>query len=149
MDYDDYLGRLAVGRVVEGVLQAGQAVAHLRLGDAANTVPARVGTLLGFEGLRRVEVARADPGDLVAVAGIEALQIGETVADPDDPRPLAPLPTDEPTLAVEVCVNDSPLAGIDGRYVSSDKLRERLYRELLSNVSVRVAPEVRLTPLGH
>jgi len=136
LDYDDYLGRLALGRLVNGTLRKGQDVAQIRIdGSIAR---GRVSGVFGFEGPRRVELDGARPGDIVAVSGIESASIGETLSDPEDPRPLPPLKVDEPTLAFVISVNDSPLAGTEGRFVTSAKLRERLFREILTNVSIRV-----------
>jgi GTP-binding protein len=136
LDYDDYLGRLALGRLVNGTLRKGQEVAQIRVDGSI--VKARVSGVFGFEGLRRVELDGARAGDIVAVSGIESASIGETLSDPQDPRRLPPLQVDEPTLAFVISVNDSPLAGTEGRYVTSAKLRERLFREILTNVSIRV-----------
>jgi GTP-binding protein len=136
LDYDDYLGRLALCRIVNGEIRRGQPIAHCRL--EGGPAPSRIAGLFGYDGLRRVEMEVGRPGDIVAVTGIEAVKIGETLSHPDDPRPLPPIRVDEPTIAIVVSVNDSPLAGVEGRYVTSRALRERLYRELLGNVSIRV-----------
>ena len=136
LDYDDYLGRLAMGRVYQGRLRRGETVAHCRIdGSRAES---RVTGLYGYEGLSRKEIDSAGPGDIVALTGIEAVRIGDTLADPHDPIPLPPVRADEPTISIVFSVNDSPTAGLDGRFVSAAKLRERLYRELLTNASVRV-----------
>jgi GTP-binding protein len=136
LDYDDYLGRLAVGRVVSGGMKKGQEIAHCRRDGVVAT--ARVGGLYGYEGLRRIELPTVGPGDIVAVTGIESINIGETLSDIERPAPLPPIQVDEPTIAIEIRVNDSPLAGLEGQYVTSRKLRERLFKEILSNVSIRV-----------
>jgi len=136
LDYDDYLGRLAIGRVFNGNVAKGQEVAHCRLDGS--TVVCKISGLFGYDGLRRVEIGKAGPGAIVAVTGVEAVNIGETLSVPDDPRPLPPIKVDEPTLAVELRVNDSPMSGLEGKYVTSSKLRERLYKEILTNVSIRV-----------
>ncbi len=136
LDYDDYLGRLAIGRMVGGSLRKGQAVAHCRLDGAV--VASKASSLYGYEGLRRIEIQEARPGDILAVTGIEAVTIGETLSDPEAPRALPPIQVDEPTIAIELRVNDSPMAGLEGQYVTARKLRERLFKEILSNVSVRV-----------
>ncbi len=137
LDWDDYVGRLAVGRVVNGEVRRAQAVSLCRRDGGVDQ--GRISTLYGFSGLRRVEVEAAAPGDIVAVAGLEEITIGETVADPDDPRPLPRITVDEPTIAMTLFVNTSPVAGREGRYVTSRKLRERLLKETLTNVSIRVA----------
>ncbi len=134
--YDDFLGRLAIGRVFHGSLTRGARVSHCRLdGDA---VPARVAGIYGHDGLRRVELERAGPGDIVEINGVEQLQIGETLSDPEDPRPLPPIRVGEPVISVLLGVNDSPMASLDGEHVSADKLRERLWTEILTNVTIRV-----------
>jgi len=136
LDYDDYVGRLAIGRVVNGRLRKGQAITRCAR-DGAQT-PARVTLVCGYDGLQRVEIEEAGPGDIVAVAGLAEIGIGETLADSDDPRPLPPITVDEPTITMVVGVNTSPFAGRDGQHVTSRKLKERLDRELLTNVSIRV-----------
>jgi GTP-binding protein len=136
LDYDDYVGRMAIGRLFNGSVRKGGEVAHCRLdGEIA---PAKVTALFGYDGLRRVEIDTAEAGDIVALTGIEAVQIGETVSDRDRPLALPVIKIDEPTIAIEISVNDSPMSGLDGKYVTGRKLRERLYRELLSNVSIHV-----------
>ncbi|MBV8200616.1 MAG: translational GTPase TypA, partial [Acidobacteria bacterium] len=138
LDYDDYVGRLAIGRLFNGRLRKGQEIAICRLsGDAA---PAKVSVLYGYEGLRRIEVAEAGAGDIVAVAGLEEVQIGETLSDREDPRPLPPIHVDEPTITMVLSINDSPFSGREGKHVTSRKLKERLERERLVNVSIRVEP---------
>ncbi len=137
LDWDDYVGRLAVGRVVNGSVRRAQAVSLCRRDGGVDQ--GRLSALYGFSGLRRVEIEGAEPGDIVAVAGLEEITIGETVADPDDPRPLPRISVDEPTIAMTAFVNTSPVAGREGRYVTSRKLRERLLKETLTNVSIRVA----------
>jgi GTP-binding protein len=138
LDYDDYVGRLAIGRLFNGRLRKGQEISICRLnGDAA---PAKVSVLYGYEGLRRIEVTEAGPGDIVAVAGLEEVQIGETLSDRDDPRPLPPIHVDEPTITMVLSINDSPFSGREGKHVTSRKLKERLERERLVNVSIRVEP---------
>jgi GTP-binding protein len=138
LDYDDYVGRLAIGRLFNGSVRKGQEIAICRLdGDVA---PAKVTVLYGYEGLRRSEVAQASAGDIVAVAGLEEVQIGETLSDRDNPLPLPPIQVDEPTITMVLSINDSPFSGREGRHVTSRKLKERLDRERLVNVSIRVEP---------
>ena len=136
LDYDDYVGRLAIGRVVNGRLRKGQAVT--RCGRDGSLSPARATQVNGYEGLARVEVEEAGPGDIVAVAGFAEIGIGETLADADDPRPLPPITVDEPTITMVIGINTSPFAGREGQHVTSRKLKERLDKELLTNVSIRV-----------
>ena len=136
LDYDDYLGRMAIGRIFNGSLRKGSAVSHCLHDGTA--MPAKVAGLFGYEGLRRVEVDAAEAGDIVAITGIEAVQIGESISDRENPSPLPVIKIDEPTLAIVISVNDSPMAGFEGRHVTGNKLRERLYKELLANVSIGV-----------
>jgi GTP-binding protein len=136
MDYNDYLGRIAIGRINRGVLRQGQQVAVISREGV--TRQARVEKLFGFQGLKRIEIEEAGAGDIVAVAGIKEINIGETVADPAHPEPLPVLKIDEPTLQMTFLVNNSPFAGREGKWVTSRKLRERLFKELETDVSLRV-----------
>ena len=136
LDYDDFLGRLALGRVANGVLKRGDEVTQCHT-DATRSV-GRVTGLFGYDGTRRVEVEEAGPGDIVAVGGLESVGIGETLSDRDRPEALGLLRADEPTLSMVISVNDSPMAGIEGRFVTGNSLRERLFRELLTNASIKV-----------
>ncbi|HEX9943403.1 MAG TPA: translational GTPase TypA [Thermoanaerobaculia bacterium] len=138
LDYDDYVGRLAIGRVFNGRLRKAQEVALCRLDGSV--APARVSLLYGYEGLRRVEIAEAGPGDIVAVAGIEEVSIGETLSDRESPAPLPPIQVDEPTISMVFSINDSPFSGREGRHVTSRKLKERLEKESLMNVAIRIEP---------
>ncbi len=136
LDYSDYFGRIAIGRVFQGTLRVGEEAALFKLnGDAQR---ARITRLFTFEGLDRVEADEAGPGSVVALAGIEGITIGETVTSPDDPRPLPPIQIDEPTIGMVFTINTSPFAGREGQWVTSRHLRERLEKELLANVSLRV-----------
>jgi GTP-binding protein len=136
LDYDDFLGRLALGRVVNGELKRGDEVTQCHT-DGRRSV-GEVSGLFGYEGTRRVEVQRAGPGDIVAVSGLETVGIGETISGLNRPEALEPLKDDEPTLSMVISVNDSPMAGIEGQFVSGNSLRERLFRELLTNASIRL-----------
>ncbi len=124
LDYDDYVGRLAIGRIFNGRLRKAQEVAHCRRDGTIE--PVKVTLLYGYDGLRRVEIAEAGPGDIVAVAGIAEVNIGETLTDREDPRPLPPIVIDEPTISMMMSINDSPFSGRDGKHVTSRKLKERL-----------------------
>ena len=136
LDYDDYVGRLAIGRVHSGRITSGASLAVVR--DGNKIEPGKVLKLYGFSGLKRVEIADAGPGELVSVAGIEQVSIGDTLADPESPVALPRITVDEPTMMMVFRVNDGPLAGREGKYVTSRNLRERLYREAYRNVSIRV-----------
>ncbi|MDP9121491.1 MAG: translational GTPase TypA [Acidobacteriota bacterium] len=138
LDYDDYVGRLAIGRVFNGHVRKGQEATLCRLDGTF--VPIKVSLLYGYDGLRRVEIAAAAAGDIVAVAGIAEVSIGETLSDRESPRPLPHIQIDEPTISMVLSVNDSPFAGREGNHVTSRKLKERLEREQLVNVSIRVEP---------
>jgi GTP-binding protein len=136
LDYNSYLGRIGVGRIRRGIVRAGQSVA-LRFGGEDRGL-AKIGQVLTFRGLERVPVEQAAAGDIVAVTGVEEVNIGLTLCDPENAEGLPPIHVDEPTLAMNFQVNTSPLAGREGRFVTSRQLRERLYRELQSNVALRV-----------
>ena len=136
LDYNEYVGRIGIGRVFAGTLKSGSTVAVIdREGNQASR---RIGQLFRFQGLGRVEVDRVDVGDLCAVVGLEKVDIGDTLADPENPKALPAVIIDEPTLRMTFRFNDSPFAGREGRYVTSRQLRERLDRELQSNVALRV-----------
>jgi GTP-binding protein len=138
LDYSDYLGRLGIGRIFNGRVAVGDEVA---ISKRDGTVPrTRITKLFTFDGLRRVDVQSADCGEIVALAGVEGIAIGETVTSAEDPRPLPPLHIDEPTLSMIFSVNTSPFAGREGRWVTSRNIKERLEKELLTNVSIRVEP---------
>jgi len=138
LGYDDYVGRLAIGRLFNGTVRKSQEVALCRLDGSV--VPVKVAILYGYDGLKRVEVQEAGPGDIAAIAGLEEVSIGETLSERERPLALPPLKIDEPTIAMVLSVNDSPFSGRDGRYVTSRKLKERLEREVLGNVSIRLEP---------
>ena len=135
--YDDYKGKIAVGRLQSGVLRRAQPV--MRIDHFGALTPARVTQLFTFQGLAREEVEEARAGDIVAVAGVGDVGIGDTIADAADPRPLPPIRVEEPTLRMTFAVNTSPFAGREGTHVTSRKLRERLYAELERDVALRVA----------
>ncbi len=134
--YSDYLGRLAIGRVFSGTLRLGDEVAVSKLDGSIQKT--RITKLYSFEGLKRVDETLGQPGDLLAIAGVEGITIGETVTNPETPMPLEKVRIDEPTIAMTFTINTSPFAGREGAYVTSRNLRERLEKELLTNVSIRV-----------
>jgi GTP-binding protein len=136
MDYNEYMGRIAIGRINRGVIRQGQAVAVCT--REGTVKQARIEKLFGFQGLKRVEVAEAGAGDIVAIAGIKDINIGETIADLANPEALPVLEIDEPTLQMTFLVNNSPFAGKEGKFVTSRKIRERLYKEVETDVSLRV-----------
>ncbi len=136
LDYSDFLGRIMIGRIHNGTIRNGQPVALLR--DDGSVKRGRISKLLGFQGLQRVEIEEARAGDLVAVSGFDEVNIGETIACPDNPEALPLIKVDEPTLQMTFVVNDSPFAGKEGKFVTSRQLRDRLQRELLTNVALRV-----------
>ncbi|HLX28138.1 MAG TPA: translational GTPase TypA, partial [Casimicrobiaceae bacterium] len=140
LDYSSYVGRLGIGRIRRGSLATGQDVAIVDAALAAGETPrrGRIAQLFMFEGLNRVPVERAAAGDIVLVTGIDELTIGTTLAAPDCPQPLPAIGIDEPTISMYFQVNTSPLAGREGKYVTSRNLRERLMRELLTNMALRV-----------
>ena len=136
LDYSDYVGRIGIGRVHAGVIKGGQNVAVVAR-DGSLTRQ-RVLQVLTFEGLGRKEVPQASAGDICAVLGLDPVEIGDTIADLDNPQGLEPIAVDEPTLTMTFRVNDSPFAGREGTYVTSRQIRERLVKELQSNVALRV-----------
>jgi len=135
--YDDYKGKIAIGRLQAGTLRRGAAVA--RIDHLGALTKGRITQLYSFQGLGRQEVEEAAAGDIVAVAGVPDIRIGDTIADADDPRPLPPIRVEEPTLRMTFAVNTSPFAGREGTHVTSRKIRERLYAELERDVALRVA----------
>jgi GTP-binding protein len=136
LDYSEFLGRIAIGRVFNGTLKRGEDVGIFRLDGKLTST--RITKLYTFRGLERDEAQSVAAGDLVAIAGVEGIQIGESITDLLAPAPLEPLLIDEPTLAMIFTVNSSPLSGKDGNYLTSRDLRDRLQKELLTNVSIRV-----------
>ena len=136
LDYDDYVGRIGIGRVERGTVQHGQQVALCKTDGTVENV--KVSRLYQFEGLRRVEVPEASLGDLVAVSGITDLNIGETACDPECIEPLPFVKIDEPTISMNFMVNNSPFAGKEGKFVTSRNIRDRLFKEVETNVSMRV-----------
>ena len=136
LDYSDFLGRIMIGRIHNGTIRSGQQAALIR--DDGSIKRGRISKLLGFQGLQRIEIEEARAGDLVAVSGFDEVNIGETIACPDNPEALPLIKVDEPTLQMTFVVNDSPFAGKEGKFVTSRQLRDRLQRELLTNVALRV-----------
>ncbi|MEX2179347.1 MAG: translational GTPase TypA [Gemmatimonadaceae bacterium] len=144
IDYSPYLGRMGIGRIERGEVRVGDTVALLPIAPAADAVDAskaersRVTKLYAYEGLDRLEVASATAGEIVALAGIENVEIGLTITDPEHPERLEGIAVEEPTISVDFLVNNSPFAGKDGKFVTSRQVRERLFRELERNVALRV-----------
>lgn len=136
LDSSEYVGRIAVGRLFNGRVRIGDTVAVAKLGGALQTT--RVTKLYAFEGLKRIDIAEAAAGDIVCLAGLADITIGETITDAERPMPLPPLAIDEPTVSMIFGVNTSPMAGREGQFVTSRQIRERLDRELLGNVSIRL-----------
>jgi GTP-binding protein len=136
LDYSDYLGRIAIARVVNGTLKAGEEVAIAKRDGSLHKT--KITKLFSFSGLKRTDIAATELGDIVAVAGVEGINIGETITDVENPSPLPVITIDEPTIAIQFMVNTSPFAGKEGQYVTSRNLRDRLQKELLTNVSLRV-----------
>ncbi len=136
LDYSSYVGVIGIGRITRGQIKTNSRVTVVdRKGDTRN---AKIGQILGFSGLERVEVSHANAGDIVAISGIENLAISDTLCDRDDVEALPPLNVDEPTVSMNFQVNTSPLAGQEGKYLTSRQIRDRLQRELLHNVALRV-----------
>jgi len=136
LDYSEYLGRIVIGKIHNGTIAVNQQVALVT--ESGQVVKSKVTKLFGFEGLRRIEVESASAGNIVAVAGFAQANIGETITDPNDPKSLPLIKVDEPTLQMTFWVNDSPFAGKEGKFVTSRQIRDRLMRELQTNVALRV-----------
>jgi GTP-binding protein len=136
LDYSDYLGRLAIARVFNGRMFTGEDVAIAKLDGSLHKT--KITKLFSFSGLKRTDITETTLGDIIAVAGVEGITIGETITDAENPAPLPHITIDEPTIAMQFTVNTSPFAGREGTYVTSRNLRERLQKELLTNVSLRV-----------
>ncbi|NER05661.1 MAG: translational GTPase TypA, partial [Okeania sp. SIO3C4] len=136
LDYSEYLGRIVVGRIHNGVIRSGQQAAIVK--EDGTVVKSKISKLMGFEGLARVDIEEAAAGNLVAVAGFSDANIGETITCPNEPQALPLIKVDEPTLQMTFSVNDSPFAGKEGKFVTSRQVRDRLMRELETNVALRV-----------
>jgi len=139
LDYSDYLGRLAIGRIFAGTLKHGDDVAICKLDGSLQKM--RITKLYSFEGLKRVDETMGRPGDIMAIAGFEGITIGETVTSAETPTPLPVIQIDEPTIGMTFTINTSPFVGREGQYVTSRNLKDRLDKELLTNVSIRVAQQ--------
>ncbi|MFO7541110.1 MAG: translational GTPase TypA [Chloroflexota bacterium] len=137
LEYSPYVGKIAIGRLNSGSIKSGQTIAHITA--KGETRSAKASKVYTFSDLQRVEAQQVDAGNIVAVAGIEGVGIGDTLTDPNDPRPLPPITVEEPTVRMTFGVNDSPFAGRDGKYLTSRQIRERLMTELERNVALRVA----------
>ncbi|HEY9826019.1 MAG TPA: GTP-binding protein, partial [Stenomitos sp.] len=136
LDYSEYLGRIIIGKIHNGTVKTGQQAALMK--EDGSIVKAKVTKLMGFEGLKRVELETASAGNIVAISGFGDANIGETITDPNEPQALPLIKVDEPTLQMTFCVNDSPFAGQEGQFVTSRQVRDRLMRELETNVALRV-----------
>ncbi len=136
LDYDDYVGRIGIGRIERGTIRQGQQAILCNTEDKAEKV--KISKLYTYEGLRRTEVASASAGEIICVAGVADLNIGETACDPEHVEPIPFIKIDEPTLSMNFLVNDSPFAGREGKFVTSRNLRDRLFKEVETNVSMRV-----------
>ena len=136
LDYSEYLGRLAIGRVFNGTLKTGQEVAVSKVDGSLQNV--KITKLFSFDGLKRTDITETITGDIVAIAGVPGITIGESFTSIENPMPLPLIKIDEPTIAINFSVNNSPFAGREGKYVTSRNIKERLDRELLTNVSIRV-----------
>ena len=135
LDYDNYVGKIGVARIFNGTIKKNQNVMLAKANG--ETLKGRISKLIGFQGLERVDIDEANSGDIVAIAGFEALDVGDSVVDPNNPMPLDPLHIEEPTLSVVFAVNNSPFAGLEGKYVTSNKLDERLEAEMRTNIAMK------------
>lgn len=135
LDYDNYVGKIGVARIFNGTIKKNQNVMLAKANG--ETLKGRISKLIGFQGLERIDIDEAHSGDIVAIAGFEALDVGDSVVDPNNPMPLDPLHIEEPTLSVVFAVNNSPFAGLEGKYVTSNKLDERLEAEMRTNIAMK------------
>lgn len=135
LDYDNYVGKIGIARIFNGKISKNQNVALLKADGTQ--INGRISKLIGFLGLDRMEINEANKGDIVAIAGFEALDVGDTISDPNNPTPLSPLHIEEPTLSVIFSVNDGPLAGTEGKFVTSNKIDERLANEMKTNIAMK------------
>jgi GTP-binding protein len=136
LDYDNYVGRIGIARIFNGKIHAGEQV--LLAKSNGEQKKGRISKLIGFIGLERIEIDEAEAGDIVAIAGFNDIDVGDTVTDPADPQPLDPLHIEEPTLSVIFSVNDGPFAGREGKFVTANKLKERLEKEMETNIAMRL-----------
>ncbi|WP_187647630.1 translational GTPase TypA [Nitrosophilus labii] len=136
LDYDNYVGRIGIARIFNGRIKRGDNLLLVKA-DGEET-KGRITKLIGFLGLNRMEIDEAEAGDIVAIAGFDAIDVGDSLVDPANPLPLDPLHIEEPTLSVFFSVNDSPLAGLEGKFVTSNKLKERLEKEMETNIAMRL-----------
>ncbi len=134
--YDDYVGRLAIGRIFSGSVKKAQEISRIRIDGGVES--AKVTVLYGYDGLARTEIAEAGPGDIVAIAGLSEVAIGETLSSIENPQALPQIRVEEPTIAMVFSINNSPMSGREGTHVTSRKLKDRLAKELLTNVAIRV-----------
>jgi len=139
IDYNDYVGRLAIGRIFSGTVKIAEPIGVIQQGG--QMVKTKVTSLYEFQGLKRVDTEKATVGDIVALAGIEGVNIGDTITDPENPKPLPRIAVDEPTISMLFSINNSPFAGKEGKFVTSRHLKERLEKELLYNVAIKVEPQ--------
>ncbi len=136
LDYDNYVGRIGIARIFNGRIKKGDELLLIKADGEEQK--GRVSKLIGFLGLNRYDIDEAEAGDIVAIAGFEAIDVGDSLVDPAHPMPLDPLHIEEPTLSVYFSVNDSPLAGLEGKHVTSNKLKDRLFKEVQTNIAMRV-----------
>jgi GTP-binding protein len=136
LDYDNYVGKIGVSRIFNGQVKKNENVMLVKADG--EKVTGRISKLIGFKGLERMEIDEAEAGDIVAIAGFETIDVGDTITDPQNPMPLDPLHIEEPTLSVVFAVNDSPLAGTEGKHVTGNKIAERLDKEVQTNIAMRV-----------
>ena len=138
IDYNEYIGRIGVGKVESGIIKVNQEMLLMNHLDENKKVKVKIGKLYEYDGLKRVEVSEAKMGSIVAISGIEDLQIGDTLTDPSNPNTIEFVNISEPTIAMTFSVNDSPFAGQEGKFVTSRQIKDRLQKELNTNISLRV-----------
>ncbi|WP_104687094.1 translational GTPase TypA [Helicobacter felis] len=135
LDYDNYVGKIGIARVFNGQIKKGDTVALYKSDGSKET--GRITKLIGFLGLARMEIEQAQAGDIIAIAGFNAMDVGDSVVDPNNPMPLDPMHLEEPTMSVVFAINDSPLAGTEGKHVTANKLKDRLLKEMQTNIAMK------------
>ncbi|MGP1580251.1 MAG: translational GTPase TypA [Wolinella sp.] len=136
LDYDNYVGKIGVARIFNGIVKKGQSV--LLIQADGEKIQGKITKLIGFHGLARMEVEQAQAGDIVAIAGFHSINVGDSLVDPNNPIPLDPMHLEEPTMSVYFAVNDSPFAGTEGKHVTANKLKERLLKEMQTNIAMKM-----------
>ena len=136
LDYDNYVGKIGIARIFNGKVKKGENVMLAK--SNGEKITGKITKLIGFYGLARTEIDEAQAGDIVALAGLHSINVGDSIVDPNNPIPLDPMHLEEPTMSVNFAVNDSPLDGLEGKHVTANKLKERLEKEMQTNIAMKI-----------